>query len=273
MFLLIDDRRRFARGYMLWATVVCAILGIVFGYTDLSISVAVADSSRGWALAFQRWGELPGSVVVACAAFLLIGRDRSNEPANVRWGAPMLLIVLTTFLLNYMVHVLFERPRDGAEALAGSGPAWIGGCLLLCLIVPALVRQTRWSRDPRVQRFASLGVAHGAAVMLLILGLKELWGRVRFRDLSAGHWEFTVVRAKRSQRQQLVPIGAYGLRLVGVAADRAGARKIPYGCRRRHLGLGHGCRRQSCRRWGALRFRCHVRNVLRDRDIRDVVVW
>ena len=60
------------------------------------------------------------------------------------------------------------------------------------VVAPLILRMLPVTQNPRIQRFAAVGTAFAAIVLLSVLALKELWGRPRFRDLSEAQTGFSM---------------------------------------------------------------------------------
>lgn len=166
-----------------------ALLAWVFACWDLDLSVAFADPSSGWGAFVARWGELPGVAVVSVAVFLLAAA-RLGGPAAPRALAALGATVGCAGLATYGVGVLVAR-EGWAAYLAGGGLGIALGAATATASCLWLARRRGIVLSARVVRFARVTVATALVALAVVMALKLLWGRVRFRDLEAGYEAFS----------------------------------------------------------------------------------
>ncbi|MHA2121481.1 MAG: phosphatase PAP2 family protein [Promethearchaeota archaeon] len=167
-------RKSFANKLFLCIIWLWIILAVIFGFTDLEISIAVVDESSSWGNFGADFGEVPGYVLIAIALATFLGGFIKNLhyqkiPAYISVIVGILFIILSD--------------DDITDLMTGLG-----------LIVPLLIFVIiTWKKDLSVYRTLSgvislLTIIHP---LLFIQLIKIFWGRVRFRDLSPGFLEFT----------------------------------------------------------------------------------
>ncbi len=169
----------------LWAAAMAA-----FAFTDLAISRGVVDVDSGFGRFVAVYGEVPGALVtlagVVCAV-AAVGRPR-------RWWHALSLVALSVFgafVTVYLASLVSRAAVGHAGWLADrGGPALaVGGVVVL---VAGLALGARGGVGPRTSRFGWLSVGLGLSlVVVVVLGLKVLWGRVRYVHLDAAAAAFT----------------------------------------------------------------------------------
>jgi membrane-associated phospholipid phosphatase len=165
------------------------VLAVVFGFTDLQISLAVVDPESRMGRFVARYGEIPGLATLVFGLFVvLVDRTRRRLPLDLLLA--LLLITLTSLVAYYASALLVSY-------LVGSFDFYTRYGRWVWLALGLLVLAGQWAvsdyRFPhRIDRFARVAVG----VALLNFGLfvnicKPLWGRVRFQDLAPGYADFT----------------------------------------------------------------------------------
>jgi len=159
------------------------VLAALFGIYDLPISVALAEPGSVWARFAERFGELPGLVMII-AALLVLG-VASARPGDLRAaGRGLGLVFLATITTLYAVAVLLLGLGVDAGSLAAwSWPLWIFSLLVVSTTGVLLYRR---SHPPgvRIRTIARQTLRLALFnVILFVQPAKAIWGRVRFRDL------------------------------------------------------------------------------------------
>src|SRR5688572_17923560 len=161
-----------------WLALLWASLGLICARYDLALSQAVVQRDAAWALAGQRFGELPGVIAFALAAAAGYSRPVSTHlpwwQRQIPWLLCSLGASITVALCSYR---MFERrlsPLQGALALA---------LALLCTRLLRAPLGHGLQLHPGLERAAAWTVRLGIWSWLLVAALKLAWGRVRFRDL------------------------------------------------------------------------------------------
>jgi len=154
--------------------VVWVILGIIFGFYDLAISIAVVDEASIWGNFGADYGEVPGYALIAIALTTLLGSLFTNVKMQKIPG-----------FVGAVVGVLFVLFIDD-EKYVNMGWSFIFSLLIYTIIT--------WNKDWKHYRNISGVIALLAVInpLLFIQITKILCGRVRFRNLDLpGHTNFT----------------------------------------------------------------------------------
>ncbi|MDO9016234.1 MAG: phosphatase PAP2 family protein [Deltaproteobacteria bacterium] len=170
---------------LLWVT-----LALAFGRLDLAISRAAFDPRSPLAVLVERYGEIPGYLLILAAVLILdLTRTRSPGASGVaRSMASLLVASFVAYLLGAMVWYRLS-PASGERGswallpvvlLAGVAARSDLGAAWSTRVGAGAVR---WARDT-----ALLAAVDFVAFVQVA---KRLWGRVRFRDLDPGFADFT----------------------------------------------------------------------------------
>lgn len=161
-----------------WLALLWAVIGLICARYDLAISQAVVRRDADWALAGQRFGELPGVVAFALAAAAGYAKPAQQHLPWWQRQLPWLLCSLgaavAVALCSYRLFGHRLNLPEGAVALA------------LALVITRLLRAPLGHGlqfHPDLDRAAAWTVRLGIWSWLLVSSLKLAWGRVRFRDL------------------------------------------------------------------------------------------
>lgn len=189
---IAKPRRPDAPGRGPWVVLAAlwVVLAITFGVTDLAISRAVVDPASPHAVLVERFGEIPGYLLILAAVLTLdLTRARSPGPTGAVWSVVSLLgTSFVAYLLGALVWHLLS-PSTAAHGsrlllpvflLAGLAARSRFGAAWSLRVGPGAVR---WARDTALL----------AAINFVgfVQAAKLLWGRVRYRDLSPGFVDFT----------------------------------------------------------------------------------
>jgi len=156
------------------ALITWIILSIVFGISDLAISIAVVEEASIWGNFGAEFGETPGYALIALALATLLGSLFTN-----------LKLQKIPAYVGIFVGVLFIIFIDDDRTIK------TGWSLLISL---TLYVGITWNKDWKRYRNTSAVIALLAVLnpLLFIQITKILCGRVRFRDLvSPSYTSFT----------------------------------------------------------------------------------
>ena len=168
---------------------VIALLGLLWiagmvtaGFVDLDLSVLVVNPGSAWGIFGTEYGELPGFLVAVMATALLLRCQQFNGGTVTR-----ILRVVGTLLLAALYAIGSVRlGRFVNEQLQ-----FVLGAVIGVVILGALFLVPR--RSALLLRPVALAIVLLAVVnpLLVVQLFKNLWGRVRFRNLGPGFDEFT----------------------------------------------------------------------------------
>ncbi|MDX1798439.1 MAG: hypothetical protein R3255_07310 [Candidatus Lokiarchaeia archaeon] len=76
--MLENLKKSFTMKLLLGVIILWVILAIIFGFTDLQISILVVDENSAWGIFGREYGEAPGYGLIAIALSALIGSYNDN---------------------------------------------------------------------------------------------------------------------------------------------------------------------------------------------------
>lgn len=157
--------------------VLWAILSLIFGLSDLRISITVVDQKSPWGIFGEEYGEVPGWGLIAIGLSVLIGSYNTNIkkqkiPAYIIEFIGIVLIVLGLIFNSSYLMV-------------------IGGSIAIILGLFTLISFKKdWGDYKKIS--AVITVLTIVNPLLFIQITKLLCGRIRFRDLTSyadfTHW-------------------------------------------------------------------------------------
>ena len=176
--------RRIYNLVLLWA-----VLAGYFTFTDLQISINFVDTSAGWANFLEKFGEIPGLLVLYSGTIISLLYFLSGTH-QLRYLYLPVLLLAATFLLSYFAVVLYHGITNN-DSILKVNKLLIGGIFLIVNVITLyLLRNSRF--EERTLEFASKSVLMGLfGYLIIIQPLKHIWGRVRFRCLDTFYHDFT----------------------------------------------------------------------------------
>ena len=166
-----------------------SILAGYFAFTDLQVSIWLADTSSGWARFLEDFGEIPGLLVLYSGTFILLLYYLSSTHKFKLIFLP-LLFLSATFLSSYFAVILY-RGVTGNHSGLQENIFYIGGIFLILNLIAAY-RFRNIKIRKRILEYAEKSVLLGfVGYILIIQPIKHIWGRIRFRDLDLLYNNFT----------------------------------------------------------------------------------
>ncbi|UCC20465.1 MAG: phosphatase PAP2 family protein [Promethearchaeota archaeon] len=161
---------------LLFTIILWIILAIIFGFTDLEISIAVVDESSEWGIFGRVYGEATGYGLIAIALSALIGGSNNNIekqkiPAYVIIGIGVILFVLG-FIFNVEPLII-----DGA------------GVFIFVIIFLAITYNKDWKQYRKISAIIIILAVLNS--LLFVQLTKFLCGRIRFKDLASSFTDYT----------------------------------------------------------------------------------
>jgi membrane-associated phospholipid phosphatase len=153
--------------------IIWIVLALVFGFTDLEISIAVVDQDSAWGIFGGDYGEVPGYALIAIALATFLGGFNKN--LNIQ-KIPAYISIIVGILF-----IIFGS--NETDFFTGLG-------LIIPMIIYVIIT---WKKDWKNYRKLA-GIISLLAIinpLLLVQIIKFLWGRVRFRDLAPGFIDYT----------------------------------------------------------------------------------
>jgi membrane-associated phospholipid phosphatase len=169
--------------------IISSILSGYFAITDLQISILVVDKSSGWATFLEKFGEIPGLLVLLSA--LYIYQARINLVSNKKNIIVLIIFFLASlFIVIYVIIVVYRGLMGNYDLLEENIIIFLTAALAANLIIIFGIKNIKLGE--RVITFAKLTTLLGLyGYLLLVQPFKVFWGRIRFRDLDPLYESFT----------------------------------------------------------------------------------
>jgi len=152
------------------------VLAIIFGLTDLQISIALVNRDAIWANIGKDFGEGPGFGIIAISIAILIG-SKNDDLKKQRIASYVILII---GLIIFIIALLFAY-------------LWFitfgGGITILMLIFLIFTKNKDFKEYTTIAAVIILLAIINPLLFVLIT--KIICGRVRFNDLSPGYANYT----------------------------------------------------------------------------------
>jgi membrane-associated phospholipid phosphatase len=144
------------------------VLALIFGFTDLEISIAVVDENSTWGIFGGEYGEAPGWGLIAIALSTLIGSYNENIKKQKIPAYVIIFIGIVLFVLGVI---------DNSSYLM-----FIAGSMTISLVLFTLISFKKdWGDYRKIS--AVITVLTIINPLLFIQITKVFWGRIRFKDL------------------------------------------------------------------------------------------
>jgi membrane-associated phospholipid phosphatase len=173
-----------------YLTLFCSVLAGYFAFTDLQISISIVNETSVWANFLERFGEIPGLLVIITAVYIF---SANYSPASKlrRIIISSLLFIGITFLVIYLAVVIYNGLHSNNEFLLVYKFEIIIGAICINLFLIILLRKVEVSEA--FKKFSRISLLLGLyGILFLVQTIKIFWGRVRFRDLDALYSDFSL---------------------------------------------------------------------------------
>lgn len=160
-----------------------------FAFTDLQISIAIVDKSTGWVIFLERFGEIPGLLVLFTGALIYLSKYSSKLNFKGVFIRAFLLAAASYLLRRILITIYFGITHT-YDLLIANKFEIIVIAILLVLLMAMFLRRLQFKETIIV--YARSSVLLGLyGYLLLVQPIKHLWGRVRFRNLDPLYSNFT----------------------------------------------------------------------------------
>ncbi|MCP5062930.1 MAG: phosphatase PAP2 family protein [Ignavibacteriae bacterium] len=175
-------------------TVIWILLAIPFAFYDLEISKLVVNQKSFFGKFFAGFGELPGLLLGIVSFLILVANIKSSKTIlkKILNFLLFLTLIIVIILSLFYFLIIFSRIADISLEIFSkySLELWVfWGIITIAGIYLFKTRLKKFSTDNFI--FAKITSILFVVSFLLVLMLKEFWGRIRFQDLAADFSDFT----------------------------------------------------------------------------------
>ena len=148
--------------------IIWIVFAIIFGFTDLEISIAVVDENSVWGIFGRDYGEMPGYGLIAIAISVLIGGYNDD----IRKQKIPAYVIMAIGVILFILGIFFESQDLLLD----------GGIIFISLVLFVfLTYENNWKDYRNIATIITLLAVINPLIFVQIT--KFLCGRVRFRDL------------------------------------------------------------------------------------------
>ncbi|MEE9450578.1 MAG: phosphatase PAP2 family protein [Ignavibacteriaceae bacterium] len=171
--------------------IVWSVLAGYFAFSDLQISNSIVNPNAGWAVFLERYGELPGLLIIILGIFLYSQKLNYNSKIEILI-VRMVLVLGETVTLTYFMFVVLQNVA-GSQSFFISFYKFIASLsLVVSILLVFTVKIWKLQVSDLTHGFSKIVVGMAFIGYLICIQLvKIFWGRVRFRDLDALYSNFT----------------------------------------------------------------------------------
>jgi membrane-associated phospholipid phosphatase len=158
--------------------------------SDLWISVSLYNPNLGWAIFLEKYGELPGLIIVLIGVHIYIVtlRTSSNIKSILFSG---LLLTSGSLITIYILWALAFGFLNSSMLFNKNMNYFFLAAILLNISLSLLFRK-RYSFSKKAILFSRISFKmFFYGYLLFVQPLKIFWGRIRFRDLAGNYSDFT----------------------------------------------------------------------------------
>mgnify|MGYP003416887070 FL=1 len=158
--------------------------------SDLWISINLYNPNSGWAILLQKYGEIPGLIIILIGVHIYI--------VTLKVSSNIKTILFTGFLLTigslitiYIIALLSLAINESWEFFNTNRSYFFLAAILLNILISLLFRKKfKYSKKSVLfSRISFKMFFYG--YLLIATPLKIFWGRMRFRDLAENYSDFT----------------------------------------------------------------------------------
>ena len=157
--------------------------------TFLQISISIVDETSAWAVFLEKFGEIPGLLVLLSAIYIY--QAQINSRRDIKSIIITIIFFLAAlFISGYLIVIVYRGFTGGYRLLMENLVLLIAVVFFLNLVIVYGLKQVHFPE--KVVMFSKVTALLGLyGYLFLIQPFKILWGRVRFRDLDPLYESFT----------------------------------------------------------------------------------
>lgn len=171
--------------------IVWASLAIVFSFYDLEISKTFVNENAGWAIYLEKYGMLPGLLVILFGIFTHYSYLNFNA-SKITKVKKIVLFASASGIFLYIINILVVNSFGGEEFFKNYLIVLIIVSILLSSLIIKIISSAKEEISPLLKNFSVVVIQTAFwGYVILVQVVKFFWGRMRFRDLYSNFSEFT----------------------------------------------------------------------------------
>ncbi len=173
--------------YLIFIWIVAAFL---LESTDLWISINLYNPNSAWAIFLERFGDIPGLLIVLTGIHIyIITLRKSSNIKTILFTA--LFLTIGSLITIYILWALSYAIANNSELFLNNQNYFFLSAVLLNILLSLLFRK-RYKFSKKSILFSRISFKmFFYGYILFVEPLKILWGRVRFRNLAESYSNFS----------------------------------------------------------------------------------
>ena len=158
--------------------------------SDLWISINVYDPQSVWAILLEKFGEIPGLIVVLFGVHIYIVTLKASSNIKTILFTGFLLTSASLVTIYIFIVLSFSITENWIFFNSNRNYFFLTAILLNIFLSVLFRKRNKFSKKSVL--FSRISVKmFFYGYLFVIQPLKHLWGRIRFRDLAEGYNDFT----------------------------------------------------------------------------------
>ncbi len=183
-------KKRSNRTLAIYLILIWIIAAFLLESSDLWISVYLYNPSLSWAIFLEKYGEIPGLLLVLTGIHIYIVTLKTSS--NIKSVLITGFLLVTGALISVYILWLLSLGISNSLTFFNSNRNYFFLFAVMLNIFISLLFRKRYKFSKKSILFSRLSFRmffYGN--LIFVSGLKFLWGRVRFRDLAENYSNFT----------------------------------------------------------------------------------
>lgn len=158
--------------------------------SDLWISINLYNPNSGWEIFIEKFGEIPGLLVVLIGIHIYIVTLKTSS--NIKTILVNGFLLTTGSLITLYIFWLLSLSLSGSTDLFNENRSYFFLAVIVLNILISLLFRRRHKFSKKSVLFSRITFkTFFYGYLLIATPLKIFWGRIRFRDLAANYSNFT----------------------------------------------------------------------------------
>jgi membrane-associated phospholipid phosphatase len=170
--------------------IVWVIAAFLLESSDLWISINLYNPNAVWAILIEKYGEIPGLLVVFAGIHIYIVTLKTSS--NIKTILFNGFLLTTGSLITLYIFWLLSLALSGNTTLFNDNRSYFFLSAIILNILISLLFRKRYKFSKKSILFSRISFkTFFYGYLLIATPLKIFWGRIRFRDLAENYSDFT----------------------------------------------------------------------------------
>lgn len=183
-------KKRTNKKTIIYLLVAWIILAFLLESTDLWISINLYNATSVWADFLERFGEIPGLLVVLIGSHIYI--VTLNSSSNSKKILFTSFLLTTSALVTIYIFFAISKGISGNNLFFNSNKNYFYFTSILLNIITTYLFRKRYKFSKKTILYSRVSFnMFFFGYLLFVEPLKIFWGRIRFRDLAENYSNFS----------------------------------------------------------------------------------